>query len=44
MDRECSVNGTNKHAHRNLMGGKRPLAIPRSRWVDIIKLDLRERI
>jgi hypothetical protein len=34
-----------KNAYRILVGkpeGKRPLGIPRRRWVDIIKLDLRE--
>jgi hypothetical protein len=42
MDRACS---TKRNAHRILEGepeGKRPLGRPRRRWVDDIKMDLRE--
>jgi hypothetical protein len=37
--------GAKRNAYRILVGkphGKRPLAIPRLRWVDNIKMDLRE--
>jgi hypothetical protein len=37
--------GENRNAYRILVGkpeGKRPLGRPRRRWVDNIKLDLRE--
>jgi hypothetical protein len=37
--------GENRNAYRILLGmpeGKRPLVRPRSRWVDNIKMDLRE--
>jgi hypothetical protein len=37
--------GEKGNSHRILVGkpeGKRPLGIPRSRWVDNIKVDLRE--
>jgi hypothetical protein len=37
--------GETKNAYRILVGrpeGKRPLARPRRRWVDNIKIDLRE--
>jgi hypothetical protein len=37
--------GANRNAYRILMGnpeGKRPLGRPRHRWVDNIKMDLRE--
>jgi hypothetical protein len=37
--------GENRNAYRILMGmseGKRPLGRPRRRWVDNIKMDLRE--
>jgi hypothetical protein len=40
------MNGEKKNAYRILVGkpeGKRPLGRPRSRWVDNIKMDLRER-
>jgi hypothetical protein len=39
--------GKNRNAYRILVGkpeGKRPLGIPRSRWVDNIKMDLREMV
>jgi hypothetical protein len=45
MGRACSTNGEKWNAYRILMGmpeGKRPLGIPRHRWVDNIKMDLRE--
>jgi hypothetical protein len=44
MGRTCSTNET-RNAYRILVGkseGKRPLARPRRRWVDNIKMDLRE--
>jgi hypothetical protein len=37
--------GEKRNAYRILVGkpeGKRPLGRPRRRWVDIIKMDLRE--
>jgi hypothetical protein len=45
MIRACSTNGVNKNAYRILVGkpeGKSPLGRPRCRWVDNIKMDLRE--
>jgi hypothetical protein len=45
MGRACSTNGEKRHAYRILMGSperKRPLGRPRRRWVDNIKMDLRE--
>jgi hypothetical protein len=39
------TNGEKRNACRILVGkpeGKRPLGSPRRRWVDIIKMDLRE--
>jgi hypothetical protein len=41
----CSTNGEKRNAYRILAGkpeGKIPLERPRRRWVDSIKLDLRE--
>jgi hypothetical protein len=41
----CSTSGEKMNAYRMLMGkpeGKRPLGIPRRRWVDNIKMDLGE--
>jgi hypothetical protein len=46
FDRTCSTNGEKRNAYRILVGkpeGKRPLGIPKSRWVDNIKMDLGER-
>jgi hypothetical protein len=45
MDRECSTNGAERNAYRILVGkseGKRPLGRRRRRWVDNIKMDLRQ--
>jgi hypothetical protein len=41
----CSTNGEKRNAYRILVGkpeGKRPLGRPRRRWVNNIKMDLRE--
>jgi hypothetical protein len=43
MGRAYSTNGEKRNAFRILVGkpeGKRPLAGPRHRWVDNIKMDL----
>jgi hypothetical protein len=45
MSRECSTNGEKRNAYRILVGKpevKRPLGRPRRRWVDNIKINLRE--
>jgi hypothetical protein len=45
MGRACSTNGEKRNACRILVGKpevKRPLGRPRRRWVDNIKMDLRE--
>jgi hypothetical protein len=45
MGRTCSTNGGGEECNRILVGkpeGKRPLGRPRRRWVDNIKMDLRE--
>jgi hypothetical protein len=45
MGRACSTNGAKRNAYRILVGtpgGKRPLGRPGRRWVDNIKIDLRE--
>jgi hypothetical protein len=45
MGRACSAYGGSKGIYRVLVGkpeGKRPFGIPRSRWVDNIKMDLQE--
>jgi hypothetical protein len=45
MDRKCSTNGAKRNAYRILMGKperKRRLERLRFRWVDNIKMDLRE--
>jgi hypothetical protein len=45
MGRACSTNGEKRNACRILVGkpeGRIPLGRPRCRWVDNIKMDLRE--
>jgi hypothetical protein len=45
MGRVCSTNGGTRNAYRILVEKpeeKRPLGRPRRRWVDNIKIDLRE--
>jgi hypothetical protein len=45
MGRVCSTNGEKRNAYRILVGmpeGKRPLGKPRRRWMNNIKMDLRE--
>jgi hypothetical protein len=45
MGRTCSTNGEKMNAYRLFVGkpeGRRPLARPRSRWLDNIRLDLLE--
>jgi hypothetical protein len=45
MGRACSTNEQKRNAYRVLVGkaeGKRPLGRPRRRWLDNIKMDLRE--
>jgi hypothetical protein len=45
MGRECSTNGAKRNAYSILVRkpeGKRPLGRPRRKWVDNIKMDLRE--
>jgi hypothetical protein len=45
MGRACSTNGAKRNAYRILVGkrgGMRPLGKPRCRWVDNIKIGLRE--
>jgi hypothetical protein len=45
IGRACSTNGEKRNAYSVLVGrpeGKRPLGRPRRRWVDNIKIDLRE--
>jgi hypothetical protein len=45
MGRACSTNGGEEECYRILVGkpeAKRPLARPICRWVDNIKIDLRE--
>jgi hypothetical protein len=46
MGRACSTTGAKRNAYRILVENpevKRPLGRPRRRWVDNIKMDLRER-
>jgi hypothetical protein len=45
MDRACNTNGEKRNAYRILVGmpaGKRPLGRPTRRWVDNVKIDIRE--
>jgi hypothetical protein len=45
MGRACRTNGAKRNTYRILVGkpeGKRLLGRPRRRWVDNIKMDLRE--
>jgi hypothetical protein len=45
MGRAFSTNGEKRNSYRILVGNleeKRPLGRPRRRWVDTIKMDLRE--
>jgi hypothetical protein len=45
MDRACSTNGEKRNKYRILVGKpevKRPLGRPRRRWVDSVKIGLRE--
>jgi hypothetical protein len=45
MGRACSTNGERRNSYRILVGkpeGERPLGRPRRRWVNNIKMDLRE--
>jgi hypothetical protein len=45
MGRACSTNGEKRNAYRVLVGkpeGKEPLGRPRRRWVNNIKIDLRD--
>jgi hypothetical protein len=45
MERVCSTNGEKRNTYRILVGKpevKRPLGRPRCRWVDNIKMNLRE--
>jgi hypothetical protein len=45
MGSACSTIGAKREAYRTLAGkpeGKKPLEEPRCRWVDTIKMDLRE--
>jgi hypothetical protein len=45
MGRACSTKGKKRNAYRILVAkpeGKRPLVTPRCRWMDNIKMDLRE--
>jgi hypothetical protein len=47
MCRACSRNGANRSAHSILVvkpEGKRPLGRPRRRWLDNIKVDLKEMV
>jgi hypothetical protein len=45
MSRACRTHGEKMHEYRALVGkpeGKSPLRMPRHRWKDNIKMDLRE--
>jgi hypothetical protein len=41
VGRACSTNGKKRNAYRLLVG--KPEGTPKPRWVDNIKMDLRER-
>jgi hypothetical protein len=46
VGRACSTNGEKRNLYRILVGkpeGKRPQGKPIRRWVDNVKMDLRER-
>jgi hypothetical protein len=46
MGGACSTNGEKRNVYSLLVGkpeGKRPLGNPRHRWMDNIKMDLREK-
>jgi hypothetical protein len=45
MGGTCGTNGEKRNVYRLLVGkkeGKRPLGIPRRRWIDNIEMDLSE--
>jgi hypothetical protein len=45
MGRACSTNGEKRNSYRILVANserKRPLERPKCRWVDNVKMDLRE--
>jgi hypothetical protein len=45
MSKACSTNEEKRNAYRIFVGnpeGKRPLGRPRRRWVDNIRMELRE--
>jgi hypothetical protein len=45
MGRACNVKGAKENVYRIFVGkpeGKRPLGRPKCRWVDNIKMNLRE--
>jgi hypothetical protein len=42
MSRACSTNGVKRSVY-GILVGKRPLGKPRRRWVNDIKMDLRDR-
>jgi hypothetical protein len=47
MGRACSTNWGAEECRQNIGGkpeGKRPLGIPRRRWLDNTKMDLRDRM
>jgi hypothetical protein len=46
MERSCNTNGEKRNAYSTLVGkpeGKRPLGRPRHRWVNNIKINLKEK-
>jgi hypothetical protein len=47
MSRACSTNAEKRNSYRKLVGkpeGERPLGTPRRRWVDNIKMYVRETV